>query len=82
MEMAESLKNIIAPYFLRRKKAVVRNREFAKIRKNIFPNSVKRHICGGLNSWLGHDLPISVNNREISPFREGFIFMKLCILRS
>ena len=42
-------------------------------------NSVKRHICDVKNSRLGHDLHISVNDRVISPFREGFIFMKLRI---
>ena len=26
------------------------------------------------NSRLGHDLPTSVNDRVIPPFREGFIF--------
>ena len=29
----------------------------------IFANSVKRHICDANNSRLGHDLPISVNDR-------------------
>ena len=29
---------------------------------------------------LWHDLPISVNDRVISPFREDFIFTKLRIL--
>ena len=37
-------------------------------------NSVKRHICDVKNSQLGHDLPISVNDRVISPFANGFIF--------
>ena len=34
----------------------------------IFMKSVKIHIYGVKNSLLGHDLPISVNNRVISPF--------------
>ena len=29
------------------------------------------------NSLLGHDLPISVTDRVISPFREDFLFTKL-----
>ena len=44
----------------------------------IFANSVKRHICDVKNSRLGPDLSTSENNRVISPFREGFIFAKLC----
>ena len=36
----------------------------------IFANSVKRHTYGVKNSRLGHDVPISVNDRKISPFRE------------
>ena len=43
----------------------------------IFANSVKRHICDVKNLRLGHDLPISVNERVIVPFREDFIFKKL-----
>ena len=38
MEMAESLKNIIAPYFLRRTKAEVQNRED---KENEDPDSTK-----------------------------------------
>ena len=45
----------------------------------IFANSVKSHICGIKNALLGHDLPISVNDRVISPFWEEFIFTKLRI---
>ena len=53
---------------------------FGKFCQNfIFPKSVKRHICDVKNSRLGHGIPISVNNRVISPFREGFIFTKLGI---
>ena len=43
----------------------------------IFANSVEIHTCGVKNSRLGHDVPISVNDRASSPFREGFIFTKL-----
>ena len=39
----------------------------------IFANSVKRHIFHVQNLRLGHDLPTSVNDRMISPFREGFL---------
>ena len=45
----------------------------------IFANSLKRHICDVKSSQLGHDIPISVNNRVILPFSKGFIFMKLHI---
>ena len=44
-----------------------------------FTNSVKRHICDAKNPRLAHDLHISVIDRVISPFREDFIFTKLCI---
>ena len=44
---------------------------------SIFAKNVKRHICHVINSRLGHDLPGLVNDREISPFCEGFIFAKL-----
>ena len=47
------------------------------VNSEIFANSVKRHICGVKKSLLGHDLPISVNDRVISPFREDFTFTKL-----
>ena len=51
-----------------------------KFRKHfIFANSVKRHICDVKNSRLGHDQPVSVNDRLIFPFREDFIFTKLRI---
>ena len=43
----------------------------------IFANSVKRHICDVKILQIGHDLPISINDILISPFREDFIFMKL-----
>ena len=35
-------------------------------------NSVKRHICDIKKSRLGYDLPISVKDIVISPFREDF----------
>ena len=43
----------------------------------IFANSIKRHISDVKNWQLRHDLPISINDRVILPFREGFIFTKL-----
>ena len=43
----------------------------------IFSNSVKRHICHVKNSRVGHDLPKSINDKFISPFHKGFIFMKV-----
>ena len=50
---------------------------FGNFRKNfIFPNSI-RYISDVKNSRLRHDLPISINDRVILPFREGFIFTKL-----
>ena len=39
----------------------------------IFLKSIKRHICHVKNSRQGHDLPISVNDRMILPFCQGFI---------
>ena len=52
--------------------------KFGNFRENfIFANSVKRHICDVKNSRLRHDIPISVNDRVISPFREDFVFTKL-----
>ena len=36
----------------------------------IFANIVKRHICDIKNTQLGHDLPMSVNDRVILPFLE------------
>ena len=35
----------------------------------IFANSVEGHICDVKKSRLEHDLPTSVNDRAISPFR-------------
>ena len=37
------------------------------------------HICDVKNSKLGHDLPISVNDRVIAGNCEDFIFTKLRI---
>ena len=45
----------------------------------IFANSVKRHIWDVKNLQLGHDLPISVKDILILPFREDLIFTKLCL---
>ena len=42
----------------------------------IFANSVKTHICDVRFSGQERDLPLSVNERVISPICEGFIFMK------
>ena len=39
--------------------------------------ALKRHICDVNNSCLGQDLPISVNDRVISPFHEGLILTKI-----
>ena len=51
--------------------------KFGNFRENfIFANGVKRHICDVKNSRQRHDLPISVNDRVILPFHEGFIFTK------
>ena len=40
----------------------------------IFANSFKRHISDVKNLRLRQCLSISINERVISPFREGFIF--------
>ena len=47
----------------------------------IFANSVKGHIVTVRNSRLRHDLPISVNDRVILPFREDFIFTNFAYFR-
>ena len=53
---------------------------FANFRENfIFANSIKRHISDVKNSRLRQDLPMSINERVILPFRVGFIFAKLRI---
>ena len=52
----------------------VRYCESVNVRENIiFANGVERHICDVQNSRLGHNLPVSVNDRMISPFREDCI---------
>ena len=43
----------------------------------MFTNSVQTHICAVKKLRLGHDLPISINDRVTSPFREDFVFRKL-----
>ena len=48
----------------------------------VFAISVKSHICGVKKSRQGHDLPISVNDRVISAFREDFIFHETSHMRS
>ena len=45
----------------------------------LFLQIASGHICDVKYSQLEHDLTISVNNRVITPFREGLIFMKLRI---
>ena len=52
--------------------------KYGNFRENfISANSVKIHICLVKKSRLRRDLPISVHDRVISSFREGFIFAKL-----
>ena len=48
------------------------------VNSEIFANSIKRHICDE-KSRTGHDLPIAVSDRVISPIRESLIFTKLRI---
>ena len=43
---------------------------FARI---LFSRTAFKHVFAMLKSRLGHDLPMSVNDRVISPFREDFI---------
>ena len=51
--------------------------KFGKFHENfVFSNSIKRPICDVKNSWLGHELPISIKERVIS---QWFCFTKLCI---
>ena len=47
---------------------------FARI---LFSRIVLKHIGDVLNSRPRHDLPNSVNDRVIMPFREDFTFAKL-----
>ena len=67
-------KNLAYPY--RRYGLYTVNSEFFE-RILFSRNSFKRHICDAKKSQLVQDLPILVNDRVISPFCEGFIFMKL-----
>ena len=54
--------------------------KFGHFRENFsFANSIKRYICDVTNSRFRHDIPISVNDRVILTFREGFNFTKLLI---
>ena len=46
---------------------------------NFHANFIFRPICDIKNLRLGLNLPLSVNDRVISLFSEGFIFMKLPI---
>ena len=39
--------------------------------------ALKGHIWDIRNSRLGHDIPISVNDRVILPFHEGFNFTEI-----
>ena len=51
---------------------------FGNFRENsIFEKNIKRHISNLKNSRLRQGLPISINDRVILPFRDGFIFTKL-----
>ena len=62
------------------KKATFKYCKHRQVRKNfILVKSVERHICDVINSWLQHNLPTSIHDRAISPFREDFIFRKLHI---
>ena len=52
--------------------------KFGNLRENfMFAKSVKRHTCELKNSQVRHYLPISMKAIMISPFHEGFVFMKL-----
>ena len=43
----------------------------------LFSRKAQRTFVKLKKSRIGHDLPTSVNDSVISPFREGFIFTKL-----
>ena len=45
----------------------------------MFSNGIKRHISDVKKSRLRQDLPISINERVILPFRDSFIYTKLRI---
>ena len=49
------------------------HRVYFSIYDVIAENQCEKHK----KSSLGHDLPTSLNDRVISPFRKGFIFTKL-----
>ena len=51
---------------------------FARI---LFSQIALKNICDVKKSRLGHDLPLSVNDRMISPLREGFILAKYAKFR-
>ena len=72
----KTVKKILAHHFIF---GGQKNRLAVNSEISIFANSVKRHICDGKISRPGHDLPISVNNRVISPYCKSFIFRKLRI---
>ena len=60
--------------------SITRYCRFGNCRENlIIANSIKRHISDVKNSRLRQGLPISINDRVILPFHEGFIFTKLRI---
>ena len=62
--------------------AMVRYRRFGNFHENfILVKSIKRHFSDVKNSRLRQDLPISIKDRVILPFREGFIFMNLRICK-
>ena len=58
----------------------IRYFRFGNFRENfIFANSIKRHIRDVKNSRFRQDLHLSINDRVILAFREGFIITKLRI---
>ena len=58
----------------------VTNCKFGNFREDfVFANSIKRHFCDVRNSRLVHYIIVSVNDRAVVPFREGFNFTKLRI---
>ena len=67
------------PYLPSQKRTITL--EYITVNSQIFANGDKRYICYVKNSRLEHDLPSSVNDRAISPFREGFLFSKLRLFR-
>ena len=68
-------------HFIKKKKKIGHKHcKFGNFRENyIFANSFKIHICELKKSEVRHDFPISVKDKVISPFREGFVFTKLRI---